>query len=242
MDANSWERRANRAADPLSEQPNSLRNSDELPHDLCAVEEWDFGWWSPDGEIAGYTSYRLQGRAQVWYCWALWRRHEPLLHVTEFDITRRSNPMIAKASVLWAEYTCDAPFEQWTLGNETYAVELDDPADGLGRAYGKAVPIASDLEWYATADPVSIQDCGNQDGYTQAGRLLGTVETIEGPLELADLQASRTHRWSRTSELVGTESKPIVAHLGPRMPFRFPDGTTRDLYLTPEGLRSASSL
>lgn len=210
---------------------------DELPHDSCVAEEWDFGWWSPDGEIAGYTSYRLRGRAQVWYCWALWRRHEPLLHVTEFDITRRSNPMIAKASALWAEYTCDAPFEQWTLGNETYAVELDDPADALGRAYGRAVPIASDLEWYATADPVSIRG-----GYTQEGRLLGTVETIEGPLELADLRASRTHRWSLTSELAEVVSGPIVAHLGPRMPFRFPDGTTRDLYLTPDGLRSTSSL
>lgn len=237
MDANSWESRAHCDTDLPGEQSNSLGNSDELPHDSCAVEEWDFGWWTPDGETAGYTSYRLQGRTRIWYCWALWRRHEPLLHVTEFDITRRSNPMIAKASALWAEYTCDAPFEQWTLGNETYAVELDDPADALGRAYGKAVPIASDLEWYATADPVSMID-----GYTQEGRLLGTVETIEGPLELEDLRASRTHRWARTGEFVVPESNPIVAHLGPRMPFRFPDGTTRDLYLTPEGLRSASSV
>jgi hypothetical protein len=99
------------------------------------------------------------------------------------------------------------------------------------------VPIASDLEWYATADPVSIPD-----GYIQQGRLLGTVETIDGPFELVDLRASRTHRWSHTSDFAGPASSPIVAHLGPRLPFRFPDGTVRDLHLTPEGLRSASSL
>lgn len=230
MDANSWESRDH----PV---PDSLDRKDELPHDSCGVEEWEFGWWSPDGDIAGYTSYRLRGRHQIWYCWALWRRHEPLLHVTEFDIARRSNPMIAKASALWAEFTCDSPFEQWTLGNETYAVELDDPEEALGRAYGRAVPIASDLEWYATADPVAVRS-----GYTQEGRLLGTVETIEGPLELVDLRANRAHRWSRSSELLDLEVLPIVAHLGPRLPFRFPDGSTRDLYLTPEGLRSASSL
>ena len=237
MNANSGESRDHVVPVPLGERPISLIERDEFPHDPCATEEWEFGWWSPDGGIAGYTSYRLRGRSQVWYCWALWRRHEPLLHVTEFDIPRRSNPMIAKASALWAEYTCDSPFEQWTLGNETYAVELDDPAEALGRAYGRAVPIASDLEWYATAEPVPVHD-----GYTQEGRLLGTVETVEGPLELVDLRASRAHRWSRTNELVGLESGPIVAHLGPRMPFRFPDGATRDLYLTPEGLRFTTSL
>lgn len=230
MDVNSWESRDHETSDPLLA-------GDEYPHDSCAVEEWDFRWWSSDGDVAGYTSYRLHGRSQVWYCWGLWRRNRPLLHVTEFDITRRSNPMIAKASALWAEYTCDAPFEQWTLGNETYAVELDDPEEALGRAYGKAVPIASDLEWYATSDPVRIDN-----GYTQEGRLLGTVETVEGPLELADLLASRTHRWSRSGEWVDRGVGPIVAHLGPRLPFRFPDGTVRDLYLTPDGLRAAASL
>ena len=46
--------------------------------------------------------------------------------------------MIAKAQAMWAEHVCEAPFEQWTLGNETYAVALDDPDEGLGRAYGDA--------------------------------------------------------------------------------------------------------
>jgi hypothetical protein len=204
---------------------------DELAHPTSVCEEWTFSWWSTSGDIAGYTSYRLIGRSQAWYCWALWRRHRPLLHITEFDIPRRSNPMIAKAEAMWAEFTCDAPFEQWTLGNETYAVELDDPQEALGRAYGRAVPIASDLEWYATGEITQ-----HPKGYEQSGRLLGTVETIEGSLALEDLLAHRTHRWSATGDLPEVQADRVVAHLGPRLPFVFPDGTVRDLVLTPDGL------
>lgn len=211
-----------------------LQPEDEKAHPSSVSEEWTFGWWSARGDIAGYTSYRLVGQAQAWYCWGLWRRERPLVHITEFDIPRRADPMIAKASAMWAEFTCDAPFEQWTLGNETYAVELDDPNEALDRAYGHAVPIASDLEWYATE---GITRC--PDGYAQRGRLLGSVETIEGPVTFEDLHAHRTHRWSAVADLEETRARHVIAHLGPRLPFRFPNGVVRDLFLTPEGLQVA---
>ena len=49
----------------------------------------------------------------------------------------RSDPLLVKAHGLWAEHMCDAPMEQWTVANETYAAALDDPDDALGRAYGQ---------------------------------------------------------------------------------------------------------
>lgn len=205
--------------------------SDESSHSSARCEEWTFSWWSSKGDLAGHAVHRLVGSSRVWYCWGLWRRGEPLIHIAEFDISRRPNPMIAKASSLWAEFTCDAPFEQWTLGNETYAVELDDPDEALGRAYGRAVPIASDLEWYATSPPQRIAD-----GYEQFGKLLGTIEMVDGPVELDDLTASRTHRWTTGSTLAELARTEVTAHLGPRFAFAFPDGTVRRLYLTPDGL------
>lgn len=203
---------------------------DEFAHSSVTCEEWTFSWWSPNGDLAGHCSYRLVGENRIWYCWGLWRRAEPLIHVTEFDIVRRSDPMIAKAPSLWAEITCDAPFEQWTLGNETYAVELEDPSDGLGRAYGRAVPIASDLEWFAVSGSETIPD-----GYSQIGRLLGSVETVDGTLEWDELEAVRTHRWTSKGSLSEFPGRTAIAHLGPRIAFAFPDGAVRDLRLTPEG-------
>lgn len=190
--------------------------------------------------MAGWTMYRLGASNRIWYCFGLIRPGAPLLHVAEFDITRRPDPMIAKAESLWAEFVCDAPFEQWTLGNETYAVELDDADEGLGRAYGRAVPIASDLEWYATGAASEVAQ-----GYEQSGMVLGTIETDRGSLQLSEVTAHRTHRWSEEALTPFLQSVDKRSDLlrpapgqempGPRLAFRFPDDTVWDAVATPTG-------
>ena len=144
--------------------------------------------------------------------------------------------MIAKAEAFWAEYTCEHPFEQWTVGNETYAVELDDPDEALGRAYGQAVPIASDLEWYATERATEIPH-----GYSQTGVIMGDIETVSGVLVVPETHSVRTHRWT-TDELPPLFEANAVAHLGRRVAFRFDDDTRPDskldLVLTPDGWQS----
>ena len=180
--------------------------------------------------------YRLFASNRIWYCFGFIRQDAPLLHVAEFDIVRRPDPMIAKADSLWAEFMCDAPFEQWTLGSETYAVELDDPAEGLGRAYGRAVPIASDLEWYANGPVTEIES-----GYEQFGVMLGMVETEHGPFEIHEVSAYRTHRWTSGALAPGgiATAKDLGSDVSPgqvrRLAFRFPDDTVWDADVTSQG-------
>lgn len=220
---------------------------DEAAHESARFEEWTFAWWAPDGSIAGWTMYRLVPGRRIWYCFGVVGRDRPLLHVAEFDITRRADPMIAKAESFWAEFVCDAPFEQWTLGNETYAVELDDPAEGLGRAYGRVVPVASDLEWYADGASIPIETGGHRgsvSGYEQRGVLLGTIETEVGPLEIPEIAAHRMHRWSSDeigpTPLAGAVSPVLTDDIGRpmRVAFRFPDDSVFDAVLTVEGFRA----
>lgn len=211
-----------------------LLAADEGPHPGALQEEWTFSWWSADGSFGAFSGYRLVGAGDTWYWWALARRGQPLLHVTEWSIPRRSNPLIAKAQAMWAELICEAPFEQWTVGNETYAVALDDPADALGRAYGDAQPIASDIEWYASAPASSIDD-----GYEQQGLVHGVVELVGGPLHVDGLPAHRTHRWSDHT-LPPVPLPPVFAHLGLRAPFRLPDSSVLDVVLTADGWRGRS--
>ncbi|MEZ5218875.1 MAG: hypothetical protein R2715_20360 [Ilumatobacteraceae bacterium] len=146
--------------------------------------------------------------------------------------------MIAKPPEMWAQFTCEHPFEQWTVGNEGHAVELDDPDDALGLAYGRPAPMSSDLEWYATGPARDIVA-----GYEQPGVLHGDVELVAGVLELSELQAHRTHRWTRHpgAVLPPWDPGPAVAHLGLRAPFRFPDGSVCDLVLTAHGWRRRTS-
>lgn len=205
--------------------------ADDRVHARAMQEEWTWAFWAADASIGGFTSYRLIGGSEAWYAWALARSGQPLLHVTEWDIPRRSDPMVAKAPAMWAEFICEAPFEQWTVGNETYAVELEDPSESLGRGYGTAVPVASDYEWYSLANrPVAIDH-----GYRQAGVVHGTVELASGRLELTELRAVRTHRWSLDGALPPLRFPRAIAHVGLRAPFRYPDGTTLDLVLTASG-------
>jgi hypothetical protein len=205
-------------------------------HEGVEIEEWTFSWWASDASMAGFTMYRLFGRRGAWYCWGLSRVDEPFVQVVECDISLRRDPMIAKAEAFWAEYTCESPFEQWTVGNETYAVELDDPAEGLGRGYGNAVPIASDLEWYATERANVIPH-----GHVQHGVLMGDIETERGVVTVPETRSMRTHRWTTATALPPLFDVAGVAHLGRRLTFRFANGhdradSTLDLVLGTDGL------
>lgn len=219
--------------------------ADEAVHPEAICEEWVFSWWAADASIAGWSMYRLVPKNLVWYCFGLVGRDRPLLHVAEFDISRRADPMIAKAESFWAEFVCDAPFEQWTLGNETYAVELDDPDEGLGRAYGRVVPVASDLEWYATAAPSRLAGpLDSCSGYEQHGVVLGVVETEHGTIDIPEIAAHRVHRWSDRNldpfvPTLGTKGTEIPVGGDPlRLAFRFPDGGVWDAVLTVDGFRA----
>jgi len=213
-------------------------------HSGAQIEEWIFAAWTPDASLGIISGHRIVGR-KAWYWAALARSGLPLLHITDFDVAVRSDPFIVKGPALWAEHTCDAEMEQWTIGNETYASAIDDPEDALGKAYGHPTAIAFDLEWYATAPFTKLQPPGGPSswlGYEQRGVVHGTVDLIgESPLELVEIPAHRWHRWSPEDPAGTTQGiEPLmlptaVAHTGVRAPFRFPDGSIIDLVLTSRG-------
>jgi hypothetical protein len=205
---------------------------DERRHPDAPVEEWVFTCWSPDATVGIVSGYRIVGPSRGWYWAALARAGKPLLHVAEWDVPLRSDPLLVKAAGLWAEHICDDPLRQWTVGNETYAAALDDPDEGLGRAYGAPTAIAFDLEWYATAAPEPVAS-----GYEQAGEVHGVVEFAAEPaLHLDGVPAWRAHRWGLG--LAPVRLPAALAHVGLRAGFAFPDGTVADWVLTAEGWRS----
>ena len=87
-----------------------------------------------DAATSGWSPGTGAGRGGPgWYWAALAGAGQPLLHVTEWDVPPRTDPLLVKAHGLWAEHVCEAPMQQWTVANETYAVALEDPAEALGR-------------------------------------------------------------------------------------------------------------
>jgi hypothetical protein len=211
--------------------------SDERRHSWARFEEWLFTAWGVDDErlvrpATGLISgYRIVGD-RAWYWAALARAGEPLLHVADWQVPLRSDPLLVKGDSLWAEHTCDAPMEQWTVANETYAAALDDPDDALGRAYGAPTALSWDLEWYAVSEPRTVPL-----GYEQAGVVHGVIEL--GGADSIHLGEAPAHRWHRWGDQLGPVELPeAFAHTGLRAPFAFPDQTVTDWVLTPDGWRA----
>lgn len=207
------------------------------------VEEWVFAAWSPDARLGVVSGHRLRGRT-AWYWAALGRAGAPLLHVVDTAVPVRSDPFVVKGEALWAEHQRDAPMEQWSVGNETYAAALDDVDEALARAYGMPTPIAFDLEWYAAAEPVELDDlAGADDGYVQDGVVHGSIEVQgERTIELVEVPGRRWHRWCAPPDGLAPVRLPVAAaHSGVRAPFAFPDGSVADLVLTPDGWRTRAT-
>lgn len=215
-----------------------FRAGDESSHDGCC-DEWVFAAWTADGTTGVLTGQRIDPvRRRIGYWWTLVHAGEPLLHVTDWEVPMRSDPLLVKGAQLWAELTCEAPFEQWTVGNETYAAALDDPDEALGRAHGAPTPIAIDLEWYATGPPESVDH-----GYRQDGVVHGVIEVAGRPtIALTEVPAARWHRWIRVEDTLPVLELPVaVAHTGRRAPVAFPDGTVLDAVLLPSGWHRRSA-
>lgn len=210
--------------------PSGFGAVHEWPQPGAEHDEWVFTAWRPDASLGVVSAHRLV-RGTAWYWSALVRDGRPLLHLAEWAVTVRADPFVVKAPEMWAEHHCDAPLEQWSVGNEAYFTALDVADDALGRGYGVPTPTAMDLEWYATGEPVAVAD-----GFTQEGVVHGAIEVAGDATEhLAEVPARRWRRWTSNGTLAPVPVAPVTAHTGVRAPFAFPDGTVADWVLTPSG-------
>jgi hypothetical protein len=225
--------------DPIDTGPNDvvlryppISASDEKWHRDTEVDEWVFAAWTPDASAGVISGYRIIN-STAWYWVAVVQEGHPVLHVSESDIALRSDPMLAKAHGLWAEHICLDPLRQWSIGNETFAVALSDPAEALQRGYGIPTPIGCDLEWYATGEPELLD--GEWRGFVQEGVMHGQVEVIGMPsVHFEEAPARRWRRWGNAP--MGPLDLPLArAHSGLRAVFAYPDQTVADLVLTATG-------
>lgn len=190
-------------------------NADEQRHADVAVEAWWWWGWSHDATAGLFVGLELRGsRFDYWA--GLVRAGQPYLYVEELDGVGLRSGLEVKPPEMWAGHSCDAPFRQWSLGNEAHGVLLDDPLEVLTRPFGTPAPVTFDVEWYAKADAAAVPH-----GYSQPGEVDVRIELLEGVLAFEG-PAHRVHVWGaphRPTALAMPDGPDVLA-----APYRRHDG------------------
>jgi len=201
-------------------------DADELRHADAAVEAW--WWWgrTADASVGLFVGFELRGRRFDYWA-GLVRAGEPYLYVEELDGTGLRDGLEIKPPEMWAGHSCDAPFRQWSIGNEAHGVLLDDPYDAMVRPFGELAPVTFDVEWYASAAPTAIEH-----GYEQVGEVDARVELTEGVLALEG-PAPRVDVWG-APYVPRSLALPLGRDVLPA-PYRRSSGTGVEQVLSPGG-------
>jgi hypothetical protein len=119
-------------------------------------ESWYFDFFAADGSIGGWVRIGLYPNLGVaWYHAFVVGPGRPIVAVADLEV-----PLPARGSLelrshgLWAEHTCETALDHWSLGNEAFAISVDDPAELYQREpRGEQVPMGLDLEWETDGKP-----------------------------------------------------------------------------------------
>lgn len=172
---------------------------DERPHtpgpEPLWSESWYFDFASASGDLGGYVRIgRYPNLGVCWYWACLVGADRRLVTVIDHAVPlpRVASSLEIRTDGLWADHTCEAPLDHWSLGLEAFGVALDDPRDAYGDLRGDRTPLGFDLEW-ETAGAVFPWPEG-MDRYEVPCRVHGEILVADETIDF-DGWGQRDHSW-----------------------------------------------
>ncbi|MEY2571754.1 MAG: hypothetical protein QOE63_2104 [Acidimicrobiaceae bacterium] len=139
---------------------NKVDPADERAHEpgqeQLWSESWYFDFFAPDGSLGGWVRLGLYPNLGVaWYHAYVVGPDRRTLAVQDLEVPLpRKGSLELRTHGLWADHTCETPLDHWSLGNEAFALAVDDPADlYAAEPRGEQVPMGLDLEWETDGEP-----------------------------------------------------------------------------------------
>jgi hypothetical protein len=104
-----------------------------------------------DATLGGYVRLGFYPNLKVGWYWAmLVGEGRPLLFVRDHEVDiPRGGGLEIRSEGLWSALNCETPHEHWSIGLETFACGMDDPAEAYHGERGDRVGLGLDLEWEA---------------------------------------------------------------------------------------------
>lgn len=174
--------------------------SDEAPHPGGTssgwTETWAFRAVDDDGTVAvSVVLVRSPAERRLGYWCAVVGRGRRGITVLEHDIAApKGDRLELRASGIWADHTCETPFDHWSLGLEAFGLAFDDPADAVTSGRGQPVAVGFDLEWEDHGDPATVATGPTDRAYGCVGSAHGEILLGEEVVVLAG-PGQRLHRW-----------------------------------------------
>jgi hypothetical protein len=176
------------AVDPADERAHEAG-----PEELWG-ESWYFDFFSADGSVGGWVRIGLYPNLQgAWYHAFVVGPGRPIVAVADLEVPLpRSGSLELRSHGLWADHTCETPLDHWSIGNEAFAISVDEPADLYAPVpRGEQVPMGLDLEWETDGEPHRDVSARN---YEVPCRVHGDVLVGDERIAL-DGWGQRAHSW-----------------------------------------------
>lgn len=147
-----------------------------------AADIIDVEWVDPVLGLAGL--YRLEVRPAVGATWLL-VAIQPSPGVLPVVLLDHELPLASagfefRASGVWTELVCEAPFDHWTVGLEAFALELDAATKPVTpNSVGDRVPLGLDLDLEMTDSVQRDGDAGFRAGAAVRGEVLVGAAAFE---------------------------------------------------------------
>ena len=156
-------------------------------------ESWYFDFATADGSLGGYVRLGLYPNQGVSWYWAmLVGRDRPLVALKHHDAPLpRGRVLELRSDGLWSHVTCETPHDHWSIGLESFAISLDDPAEVYRSDRGDRVAFGLDLEWEAVAE---VFPYPGTTRYEQSCRVHGEVLVGDERIDF-DGFGQRDHSW-----------------------------------------------
>jgi hypothetical protein len=139
---------------------NPVDAADERTHEPGPEELWSESWYfdffAADGSIGGWVRIGLYPNLRTsWYHAFVVGPGRPIVAVADLEVPLpKRGSLELRSHGLWAEHTCETALDHWSLGNEAFAISVDDPAELYQPVpRGEQVPMGLDLEWETDGEP-----------------------------------------------------------------------------------------
>ena len=128
---------------------------DEYRHAPDAEPLWNesyyMDWFSEDLSLGGYTRIGFYPNLdRIWYWACLVGPDRKLVTVIDHSVPlpRSDSSLEVRHDSLWADHAIETPLEHMSLNLESFAVQLDDPADVYRDCRGEIVPFGFELDFF----------------------------------------------------------------------------------------------